>query len=66
MNKDRVEGKWHQIKGKVKEEWNELTDDEIDAAEGRLEQLAGRIQEKYGIEKDRAEKRLREIDRECA
>lgn len=65
MNKDRIEGKWHQMKGKVKAEWNELTDDEIDAAEGRAEQLAGKIQEKYGIARDRVEQRLDELEKEC-
>lgn len=63
MNNDRIEGKWHQFKGKIKEEWNELTDDELEATEGRIEQLAGKVQERYGIEKDAARKRLEEIDR---
>jgi uncharacterized protein YjbJ (UPF0337 family) len=62
MNTDRMEGKWHQVKGKIKEEWNELTDDELDATEGRIEQLAGKIQERYGLEKDKARERLNEIN----
>lgn len=61
MNEDRLKGKWHQLKGKIKEEWNELTDDEIEAAEGRSEYLCGKLQERYGITRDRAEKRLNEL-----
>ncbi|MEE4185629.1 MAG: CsbD family protein [Gammaproteobacteria bacterium] len=63
MNNDRMEGKWHQVKGKVKAEWNELTDDDLDATEGRIEELAGKIQERYGIAKDKARERLNEINR---
>lgn len=62
MNKDQAKGKWHQVKGKIKEEWNELTDDEIEAAEGRSEQLLGKIQERYGLGKEQAKKRLRELE----
>lgn len=61
MNSDRIEGNWHIAKGKIKEEWNELTNDEIEASEGRFEQLAGHIQNHYGIARDEASKRLREI-----
>lgn len=64
MDKDRVLGKWHQLKGKVKEEWNELTSDEIEASEGRAEYLAGKIQERYGISKDKARARLHELESE--
>ncbi|VUD58743.1 hypothetical protein TDB9533_02500 [Thalassocella blandensis] len=61
MNSDISEGKWHQLKGKIKEEWNELTNDEIEASEGRAEQLAGHIQERYGLARDAAKKRIREL-----
>ncbi len=61
MNKDTMEGKWRQFKGKIKEEWNELTDDEIEAAEGRTEYLAGKIQERYGIEREEAKRKLDEL-----
>ena len=64
MNKNQIEGKWLQFRGKVKEEWNELTDDEIDAAEGRVQQLAGKIQERYGITEEQARKRLSELESE--
>lgn len=59
MNWDRVEGNWEQFKGKVKEQWGRLTDDDLDVIQGKRDQLAGKIQERYGIEKDRAS---RDID----
>lgn len=56
MNKDTVEGNWKQLKGKVRETWGKLTDDEVDEIAGRKENFVGKIQEKYGIEKGEAEK----------
>lgn len=61
MNSDRTAGVWRQIKGKVKEQWGKLTDDEIDQLEGRSEQLAGKLQEKYGLARDEAERQAREF-----
>ena len=58
MNWDTIKGNWKQMTGKVKEEWGELTDDEITEAEGDREQLVGKIQAKYGIAKDEAEKQV--------
>lgn len=58
MSWDRVEGNWKQFKGKVKEEWGDLTDDEITEAEGNREKLEGRIQERYGIEKAEARRQV--------
>jgi uncharacterized protein YjbJ (UPF0337 family) len=52
MNWDRIEGNWKQFKGGAKEQWGKLTDDDLDVVEGKREQLAGRIQERYGIAKD--------------
>ena len=56
MNWDQVEGKWKQYGGKAKEQWGKLTDDDITAIDGKRQQLVGRIQERYGIAKDEAEK----------
>jgi uncharacterized protein YjbJ (UPF0337 family) len=56
MDWDRVEGNWKQIRGKVKEKWGRLTDDELNKINGRWDQLAGMIQERYGIAKDQARK----------
>ena len=58
MNWDRIEGNWKQLKGKAKEQWGKLTDDDIDVIAGRRDQLAGKIQERYGVAKDEAEKQV--------
>lgn len=58
MNWDTIKGNWKQMTGKVKEEWGQLTDDEIAEAEGDRDQLVGKIQAKYGIAKDEAEKQV--------
>jgi uncharacterized protein YjbJ (UPF0337 family) len=56
MDWNRVEGNWKQFKGKVKEKWGDLTDDDLDKIGGRRDQLEGKIQERYGIAKDQARK----------
>jgi uncharacterized protein YjbJ (UPF0337 family) len=61
MNKDKAAGQWKQLKGKVKEQWGKLTDDDLMVLEGDAEQLAGRVQERYGIAKDEAERQVREF-----
>jgi uncharacterized protein YjbJ (UPF0337 family) len=58
MNWDTVKGNWKQMTGKVKEEWGELTDDEITEAEGDRDKLVGKVQAKYGIAKEEAEKQV--------
>jgi uncharacterized protein YjbJ (UPF0337 family) len=58
MNWDRVEGNWKQIKGKVKENWGKLTDDDVDVIQGRRDQLVGKLQEKYGIAREEAERQV--------
>ena len=60
MNCDRVGGNWKQFKGKVKEQWGKLTDDDLDRIAGKRDQLSGKLQEAYGISKDEAERRLAE------
>ncbi len=55
MDWNRVEGNWKQFKGKVKEQWGKLTDDDLDRIAGKRDQLEGTIQERYGIEKDRVQ-----------
>ena len=59
MNTDILEGKWKQITGSLKQQWGDLTDDEITQVNGSYERLQGLLQEKYGWNRDRAE---REID----
>ncbi|WP_018139301.1 MULTISPECIES: CsbD family protein [unclassified Thioalkalivibrio] len=63
MNWDIVKGNWKQFKGKVKARWGKLTDDELDAVAGKREELAGRIQERYGVTKDEAEQQLAEFEK---
>jgi uncharacterized protein YjbJ (UPF0337 family) len=63
MNEDRMKGNWKQFKGKVKEQWGKLTDDELDVIEGRQEMLVGKIQERYGITREEAERQFEEFQR---
>ena len=58
MNWDRIEGKWRQLKGEAQTRWGKLTDDDLDKAEGDREKLVGRIQERYGIARDEAERQV--------
>jgi uncharacterized protein YjbJ (UPF0337 family) len=61
MNKDQAAGKWQQMKGKLKQQWGKLTDDDLTILEGSQDQLAGKIQERYGIAKEEAERQVREF-----
>lgn len=54
MNWDQIEGNWKVVKGRAKETWGKLTDDELDVIAGKSEQLAGAIQKQYGIGKEEA------------
>jgi uncharacterized protein YjbJ (UPF0337 family) len=56
MDWNRVEGNWKQLKGKVKEKWGNLTDDDLTAINGQRDQLEGKIQERYGRAKDQVRK----------
>jgi uncharacterized protein YjbJ (UPF0337 family) len=56
MDWNRVEGNWKQLKGKIKEQWGHLTDDDLEKIAGQREQLEGKIQERYGIGKDMVRK----------
>ncbi|CAN5227307.1 CsbD family protein [soil metagenome] len=58
MNWDKVEGNWKQIKGQARTKWGKLTDNDWEQIAGKRDQLAGKIQERYGIAKDKAEKEL--------
>jgi uncharacterized protein YjbJ (UPF0337 family) len=55
MNWDQIQGNWMQFKGRLRESWGDLTDDDIARIEGNQEQLVGRIQERYGIAKEDAQ-----------
>ena len=58
MNWDQIEGNWKQVKGKVQEQWGDLTDDDMQVAAGKRDQLAGVLQRRYGWEKERAQEEL--------
>jgi len=66
MNWSRIEGHWKQLAGKAKEQWGQLTDDDLDIVAGRREQLAGKIQERYGVAKEEAERQLAEWQRRAS
>lgn len=62
MNKDIISGKWTQLKGKMQAKWGDLTDDDFDVAEGNAQYLSGKLQERYGWDRDRAEKEVKDFD----
>ena len=61
MNRDIFEGKWHQLKGSIKQKWGKLTDDDINYISGSSEKLLGKLQERYGWNKDEAKKEFDQI-----
>lgn len=61
MNWDQFDGKWKQVKGLLHEKWGKLTDNDVHLIAGQREQLIGRLQERYGIAKEEAEKRADEF-----
>ena len=63
MNSDQMEGKWKQMKGSLKSRWGKLTDDDLTVIEGQKDQLVGRVQERYGIARDEAQKQVDEWNR---
>lgn len=64
MNWDQVEGKWTNFKGKVRAQWGKLTDDDIDVIAGKRDMLRGKIQERYGLAKEKAEEQLCKFEKE--
>ncbi len=58
MNWDQAKGQWTQMKGSVRKKWGKLTDDDLDVIAGERERLVGKIQERYGIAKEEAEKQV--------
>jgi uncharacterized protein YjbJ (UPF0337 family) len=62
MNWDQVKGNWSVLKGKAKTQWAELTDDDLLAVEGEKDKLVGKIQERYGVTKEEAERQVEEHD----
>lgn len=63
MNEDRIKGQWKQLAGKLKTKWGKLTDNDLKQTEGTSEYLVGKVQERYGIAKDEAEKQVQEFQK---
>ena len=63
MNEDRIQGKWKQLKSSIQKKWGKLTNDDLDVAHGNAKYLAGKIQERYGLAKDEAEKAVNDYER---
>lgn len=62
MNKDIIQGKWKQLSGRIKSRWGKLTDDDLDVVEGHREYLIGKLQERYGLSKEKAESEIKEFE----
>ena len=60
-NRDIAEGRWKNLKGKVREFWGRFTDDEVNELDGRFEQLTGKVQEKYGLAKNEAAEQVNDF-----
>jgi len=60
MNTDDLKGNWNVLKGKARQQWGELTDDDIEKVAGQRDELIGRIQKAYGVSRDEAERQVSE------
>lgn len=65
MNWDQIKGNWKQFSGQAKQQWGKLTDDDLAVVNGKREELAGRIQERYGVAKDEAERQIKKFEESC-
>ena len=63
MNENTIKGNWKQFKGKVKEQWGKLTDDDMDVIAGKRDQMLGKLQERHGLAKEAAEDQLNHWER---
>lgn len=66
MNRDIAEGKWKQFKGQIKEKWADITDDDLDKAEGSNDRFIGILQERYGMAKEDARKQFDELKKKLS
>lgn len=62
MNWDQIKGRWKEFKGSIRQRWGKLTDDDLEVIKGQRESLAGKLQERYGYEKDKADSEIREFE----
>lgn len=61
MNSDVIKGKWKQLSGSIKARWGDLTNDDLDVVEGHSEYLEGKLQERYGWTKEKAQQEVRDF-----
>ncbi len=66
MNWDIIKGNWKQAKGNIRKQWGKLTDDDLDVIAGERDVLIGKIQERYGLSRDQAEKEVDDYNRRAA
>jgi len=66
MNQDQIQGKLTQLRGKIKETWGRLSDDDIALADGKRDQFFGKLQTVYGLNKEDAQKRFDELEKSCS
>lgn len=65
MNWDQIKGKWQQAKGQAQQKWGKLTDDDLDVVNGRREELVGKVQERYGIAREEADRQVSDFESRC-
>ena len=63
MNWDKIAGNWKQAKGELKQQWGKLTDDDLTYIEGSRDKMIGKVQERYGIARDEADRKVAEWER---
>jgi uncharacterized protein YjbJ (UPF0337 family) len=63
MNTDRISGQWKQVKGRIKEQWGRLTDDDLDVIAGKRDQLLGRIQQRHGVAREEAQRQVDDFEK---
>ncbi len=62
MNQDIIKGKWKELKGTLREKWGKLTDSDYEEIAGNKDKLIGRLQQRYGYQRDQAEREVREFE----
>jgi len=65
MNTETMAGSWKEMKGKIKEKWGKLTDDDLTVVEGKKDQLVGLLEKRYGYAKERAQKDAEAFYKNC-
>ena len=66
MNWDQIQGKWKKVKGQAQQKWGDLTSDDLEKIDGKRAELVGKVQERYGLAKEEAEKQVQEFEGSCS